>query len=161
LWGAYHGLLLVAHRQIQQTQRRWNWQPPAAPWTTLSWIVTITCVSLGWILFRANSPAQARQMLSTVLSPAGYFAHTLSGSLYWLVAGLALSYAMALFVVDVLNRNTLEADPSSDNRSGVAALAARWRWFWIPPLYAVTLLFVLMVTLTRGTDTAQFMYGNF
>jgi hypothetical protein len=39
--------------------------------------------------------------------------------------------------------------------------AARTRWYWIPPLYSVTLLFALMVTIARGTATAQFMYGNF
>jgi hypothetical protein len=38
---------------------------------------------------------------------------------------------------------------------------ARWRWFWIPPLYALALLFLLIVTLTRGASTAQFMYNKF
>jgi hypothetical protein len=41
------------------------------------------------------------------------------------------------------------------------ALIARWQWFWIPPLYALALLFLLIVTLTRGVSTAQLMYGNF
>jgi hypothetical protein len=38
---------------------------------------------------------------------------------------------------------------------------ARSRWFWLPPLYALALIFLLIVTLTRGASTAQFMYNKF
>jgi hypothetical protein len=41
------------------------------------------------------------------------------------------------------------------------ALLARWRWFWLPPLYVLALIFVLIGTLSGGTSTAQMMYGNF
>jgi hypothetical protein len=40
-------------------------------------------------------------------------------------------------------------------------LLARWRWFWLPPLYVLTLLFVWIITLSRGASAAQMMYGNF
>src|SRR5215469_7035501 len=53
IWGLYHGVLLVAHRQIEGLERRFDWTPPAL-WTPLSWITTISFVSLGWIFFRAN-----------------------------------------------------------------------------------------------------------
>src|ERR1700729_382992 len=72
LWGCYHGVLLVLHRQLQQLQRRPGWMPPAAVSTTLSWIVTIALISLGWIFFRANSLAEARQMLLAVGSISRY-----------------------------------------------------------------------------------------
>jgi hypothetical protein len=51
------------------------------------------------------------------------------------------------------------ADPRSS--SGVFTLIARNRWFWIPPLYLLALLLVVIVTHTRGADAAQFMYRNF
>src|SRR5579871_2587363 len=51
LWGCYHGLLLVLHRQFQQVQHKMNWTPPSAIWTSLSWLTTICLVSLGWIFF--------------------------------------------------------------------------------------------------------------
>jgi alginate O-acetyltransferase complex protein AlgI len=152
LWGCYHGALLVLHRQVQQLQRRLNWDPPAKFWEAISWAVTISLVSLGWIFFRANSTLEARQMLSAVLSPATYLTHVLSGSLYALVAGVAAGYAIVLVAIDALARNSGE---------GFVATMARWRWFWIPPLYAIALLVVLIVTLSRGTSTAQMMYGNF
>ena len=40
-------------------------------------------------------------------------------------------------------------------------LMARWRWYWVPPLYALALIFLLIVTLTRSASTAQFMYNKF
>jgi alginate O-acetyltransferase complex protein AlgI len=171
LWGCYHGVLLVLHRQVQQAQRRFNWEPPGRLWTPISWIATMALVNLGWIFFRADSLLEARQMLSAALSPASYLAHVLSGSLYLLVAALAAGYAVVLLVIEVLDRYPAEAEPSQGGllpgasrqgpQPGMIALIARWRWFWIPPLYAVALLFLLIVTLTRGPSAAQFMYRRF
>jgi len=162
LWGMYHGLLLVGHRHIQQMQRKLNWNPSTTWWNAVSWLVTISCVSIAWILFRANSPAQARQMFSSLLTPATYASHSLSGSLYLLVGLFAIGYALVLLAIDILSAH-LEEPVVTQNleRSGFAALAARTRWYWIPPLYSVTLFFALMVTIARGTATAQFMYRNF
>jgi len=162
LWGCYHGGLLVLHRQVQQLQRRSNWDPPAHLWTPVSWIATAALVNLGWIFFRANSLVQARQMLSAVLSPASYSSPFLSESLYLMVATLAIGYGTALLVIDALDRRPVDEEASAASaRSGIIALLARWRWYWIPPLYAVALLFLLIVTLTQGTSTAQFMYRRF
>jgi alginate O-acetyltransferase complex protein AlgI len=161
VWGCYHGVLLVFHRQVQQAGRKFDWAPPAF-WTPLSWIATMALINLGWIFFRANSLPQARRMLSAVVSPASYTSHFLSGSLYVLVVALALGYAIALSAIDALNRSSL-APPSTEagSATGMIGLMARWRWFWIPPLYALALLFLLIVTLTRGASTAQFMYNKF
>ncbi len=162
LWGCYHGVLLILHRFVQQFERRFNRQPPAVVWTPVSWMTTMALINLGWIFFRANSLVQARQMLSAVLAPSSYDSHVLSGSLYLLVAGLAAGYAIVLLVIHAMDCYSVEADAvPTESRGGVFAFLARWRWFWVPPLYALALLFVLIVTLTRGVSTAQMMYGNF
>jgi alginate O-acetyltransferase complex protein AlgI len=162
IWGCYHGLLLVGHRLVQQLERRFDWDPPPAFWAPLSWIVTISLISLGWIFFRANSLAKAGQMLSAVLSPATYGNHLVSGSLYLLVLALGLGYMIVLVVIDALDRYPAAADAHASNAgSGVIAFLARKRWFWIPPLYALTLLLVLAVTLTQGPATSQLMYRAF
>ncbi|HKN17170.1 MAG TPA: MBOAT family O-acyltransferase, partial [Candidatus Sulfotelmatobacter sp.] len=162
LWGLYHGVLLVLHRQIQQLQRKFDWSPPAALWTPVSWAATITLVSLGWIFFRASSLVQARQMLSAVLSPASYFSHFLSGSLYLLILTLALGYAVVLLMIETLNRYSVEAEPSSEvSHAGLIVLMARWRWFWIPPLYVLVSFLLFIVTQSQGASAAQFMYRNF
>ena len=162
LWGLYHGVLLVLHRQVQALQRRLDWTPPGTLWTPISWVVTISLISMGWILFRAHSLVEVRQMLSAVLLPSSYSAHFLSGSLYGLVASLAAGYAMVLWVVEVLDRySSGTAASGSGSGPGIIALAARSRWFWIPPLYVLLLLLVVIVTHTRGADAAQFMYRRF
>ena len=165
LWGCYHGVLLVLHRQVQQLQRKFeekfDWTP-AALWTPISWVATITLVSVGWIFFRAKSLVEARQMLSAALSPASYSSHFVSGSLYVLVMALAAGYAIVLLVIEALDRYSVEPETSDAGvGSGMIALIARNRWFWIPPLYVLALLLVLIVTHTRGADAAQFMYRNF
>ncbi len=166
LWGFYHGVLLVLHRQVEAAERKFDWTPPAALWTPLSWVVTISLVSLGWIFFRANSLVEARQMLSAVLSPATYSSHFISGSLYLLVSALAAGYVIVLLVIEALDRYSIEPEGSSlvahvHSGSAIIALIARNRWFWIPPLYVLALLLVVIVTHTRGVDAAQFMYRNF
>ena len=163
LWGAYHGVLLLLHRQVEGLERKYDWTPPQIPWAILSRVTTISLVSLGWIFFRANSLAQSRQMLSAIMSPASYPSHFLTGSLYVLVLALGVGYAIVLFVVGAMNLYSIESDEPSKEGShpGFIGFMARWRWYWVPPLYAVALLFLLIVTLTRGASTAQFMYGNF
>jgi len=163
LWGAYHGVLLLLHRQVEGLERKYDWTPPQIPWAILSRVTTISLVSLGWIFFRANSLAQSRQMLSAIMSPASYPSHFLTGSLYVLVLALGVGYAIVLFVVGAMNLDSIESDEPSKEGShpGFIGFMARWRWYWVPPLYAVALLFLLIVTLTRGASTAQFMYGNF
>ena len=161
LWGCYHGVLLVLHRQVQQVQRKFEWTPKEALWTPISWIATISLISLGWTLFRSNTLTQASQMLRAALSPASYPFHFLSGSLYFLVIALAAGYVVVLLVSEALDRDSVESESENHAHTGTLALIARWRWFWVPPLYVLALLFLLIVTLTQGADTAQFMYRTF
>jgi alginate O-acetyltransferase complex protein AlgI len=162
LWGGYHGVLLILHRQIQQVQRKFDWPTSAALWTPISWGTTISLISLGWIFFRAKSLVEVRQMLSAVVSPADYLSHFLSGSLYFLVLMLAVGYAGVLLAIQTLNRYSVEAESSGEaSHPGFIALLARWRWFWIPPLYVLVSLFLLIVTRTQGASAAQFMYRRF
>ncbi len=159
VWGCYHGVLLVAHRQIQQLQKRFDWQPPTL-WTAMSWIATMALVSLGWVFFRSSSFAKAGEMLAAVVSPATYGAHYLSSSLYLLVLFMAVGYAAVLRMSESLNRY-VEGAPALVASSGMMALLARKRWYWLPALYALALMAVLMVTLTQSATTAQFMYRAF
>lgn len=125
IWGCYQGVLLVAHRQIQQAKRNLNWEPPSGPWTLLSWLITMALISLGWIFFRANSVSQARQMLLSVVSPATYAEHFLSPSLYLLVGTLAAGYALVVLIAAKLAR---QPENIQDELKDLTLLA-RWQWF--------------------------------
>jgi len=162
LWGCYHGTLLVLHRQVQQAQRRFDWNPPAKSWLPISWIATMALINLGWIFFRASSLPQARQMIGAIVSPMNYGSHVLSASLYFLVAAVAIGYAIVLLIADALARYSDEIPTTEGGlKPTMIGLMARWRWFWIPPVYALALIFLLLVTLTQGASTAQFMYNKF
>jgi alginate O-acetyltransferase complex protein AlgI len=162
LWGLYHGGLLVLHRQFQQLQKALDWDPPARLWGLLSWLATISLISLGWIFFRAKSLPQASEMLSVVLSPASYLSSFLSASLYLLVVALAAGYATVLLVDEVLESYLAEAEAApASSRSALIAAIARNRWYWIPPLYGLALLVVLIITHTQDSGAAQFMYRRF
>jgi D-alanyl-lipoteichoic acid acyltransferase DltB (MBOAT superfamily) len=146
IWGAYHGVLLVLHRQIEGLERRFDWTPPAL-WRPISWFTTILLVNVGWIFFRANSLLKAKEMLAAVASPASYSSHSLSGSLYGLVLAVAAGYAIVVLASDALKSS---ASPLS-----------RTLWYWVPPLYALLLLVVLVVTHSQTASAAQFMYRSF
>jgi alginate O-acetyltransferase complex protein AlgI len=160
LWGGYHGALLVAHRQLQQLQRNRDWDPPPTLWNPLGWIATLSLVNLGWIFFRARSLSEAGQMWAALISPATYATHMLSQSLYLLVFAIAGAYAISLLLTDRLAKVRTEAEACAP-RLGFFALLARWRWYWIPPLYALALIFLIVVTFTHGASAAQFMYDKF
>jgi len=159
IWGVYHGVLLVVHRRIEAWQRLLNWTPPPF-WEPLSLVATISSISLGWIWFRANSLAQARTMFSALLSPATYGSRNLSGSLYGLVLVLAVGYVAAILTIDALKRYEDESGTGGPQSHFVGTLA-RSRWYWLPPLYVLALLFVILVTVTQSSSAAQFMYRGF
>jgi alginate O-acetyltransferase complex protein AlgI len=159
IWGCYHGLLLVSHRVVQQVERKFDWQPSSGLWTAFSWLVTMAMISLGWIFFRAHSLSQAGQMLAAMASPRSYASHFLSTSLYALVFIVAAGYALVTGVTRALEREI--ETPAGTARSPMLALIARWRWFWIPAVYALALLFVLMITLTQEGGAGQLMYRSF
>jgi alginate O-acetyltransferase complex protein AlgI len=167
IWGCYHGVLLVVHRQIEAVERRYDWNPPERLWNAASWIATIALVNLGWIFFRADSFPQAMDMLMSVFSLSTYRHHSLSWSLYGLVLSIAIAYAIVLFIHDLIERQSSAAADTTEGRStakqqmSLRETIVQWRWFWITPLYVVALLFLLMVTLSQDASTAQLMYGNF
>ena len=140
-----------------------NWEPPAALWTPLSWFVTITLVSFGWIFFRANSLAQAGKMFSALVSPAAYLTHFLPLPLYLLVLALALVYAAVFLVIAVLDGyaerlGVSEAAP----RSEAIRILVRDRWVWLTPMYAFALLIATwLVTRAQSAGASPFVYRSF
>ena len=162
LWGCYHGVLLILHRQLQQLQKRLGWESEAKLWGALSWLLTIGLISLGWIFFRATSLGEAQQMLTAVVSPSTYGSHFLSGSLYLLITGLIGSYAMVVVAAKKLSPYSVQQTGTAPNQgSGTLVWVERKLWLWLPPLYALTLLAVTVVTFTQGNNAAQLVYRKF
>lgn len=159
LFGSYHGVLLILHRQVQQVERRFGWQMSSKLWTALSWAMTMALVNLGWIFFRAGSLPQAGQMFSALLSPLGYTQHALQSSLYLLVAVAGVGYAVALIVLIVLDSYAGRLQPLP--APSIAAIALRDRWVWIAPIWAAACLLALTLVPNQSRAANVFMYRSF
>jgi alginate O-acetyltransferase complex protein AlgI len=159
LFGCYHGVLLILHRQVQQVERKFHWKPSGKLWwTLLSWATTAVLISVGWIFFRANSLPQAAHMLTALVSPASYVDHVLPGSLYLLVTSVALAYAATLIAIDWLNRY---AELAGENGSEILQVAVRERWVWLAPMWAAASLLVVTMMERQSGAANVFMYRFF
>lgn len=112
-------------------------------------------INFGWILFRANSLMQARQMFTALFSASSYTEHFLSGSLYLLVGILAAGYGVVLLISSRLRQ-------VPENGRVRAGVLVRMRWYWIPPLYTLAMMLLLMITWAQDSSgAAQLMYRGF
>jgi len=161
LFGVYHGALLILHRQAQQVERRFDWQPSSRVWSILSWMLTMALVNLGWIFFRAGSLAQAGDMLSALLSPAGYAHPLLHRSLYLLVAVFGAGYGATLIALDSLDRYAERLQITPNAGSSVAAIALRDRWVWLAPIWTSACVLVLTLVPHQSRAANVFMYRFF
>lgn len=163
LYGLYHGLLLVLHRQYQQWTLQLRWQWPRYLQAFLSWGVTFAAVSMGWIFFRAGSVDQAFSMFEAIISPGSYHHLLLPRSLYLVVALVMVTYFALQGIGGFLDRKLSASESTVDGvaPATVIGLLARERWVWIAPIVAVGLIY-LSVILQAGPPTAPpFVYGAF
>jgi alginate O-acetyltransferase complex protein AlgI len=160
LWGAYQGLLLVLHRQWQQFERRVGRATSGFAIAILGWAYTFAAISLGWILFRANSRSQAWSMLSSVFSAKSYFYRALPDSMYLLVASVAVGYFACLAIGRVLDR-IASATFQSPLSQRIAGAITGERWIWIAPLAAIVAIYVFVLAQPGQTITQPMLYRLF
>jgi alginate O-acetyltransferase complex protein AlgI len=132
IWGIYHGLLLVAHRQTQAARRRWNIKIPASIDSFLSWLITFPAICLGWIFFRANTAHQAVLMFASILSPRRYFHPALRPDFYIITASVVIAYFVYCGIELGLER--IRQRPA----------ISRLIWLTSPVYYAASLLLIVI-----------------
>jgi D-alanyl-lipoteichoic acid acyltransferase DltB (MBOAT superfamily) len=97
IWGVYHGILLVAYRAAEQWALvRRLVAGPAAAARLLSWGVMFHITCYGWLIFRARSLGQIRDLTAAVVSNFAPASVNVSGLLVPL-----LLYTAPLLVVHV------------------------------------------------------------
>jgi alginate O-acetyltransferase complex protein AlgI len=145
MWGLYHGLLLVAHRKLQQVQRRWKFPLPETLATVISWSLTFALVSLGWILFRGHDLQQVLAMLRAVFTPASYRQLALRPNFYVLTPLIIGGYFAYHSIGLLLNRLERFVWPR--------------RLFWLlsPIRYAT----VIFLTIIWSKQQGVFVYFQF
>jgi hypothetical protein len=92
IWGTYHGVLLVLHRQWQELRKRLGFRWSGVFATGISWWLTFSAVCIGYIFFRSNSTRQAFAMLKAIASPQTYRHLTLDHSFYVMTFLAAAGY---------------------------------------------------------------------
>ena len=114
LWGVYHGLLLAFARVVPVPA----WA--VARWTRPLWVaLTFLCVTVGWVLFRASSFADAATVLRGMLWP------TTGAHLPTQQAAMVLAGLLALFVGGLIDARKLAARlPTPVAAAGLAGFAA-------------------------------------
>jgi hypothetical protein len=119
-------------------------------------------VNLGWLFFRAGSLSQVGQMFSALLSPSTYSSHVLHESLYGLVAGLAIAYAVLLYLIEVLDKRAEEFEAAAAApRMELMAVVLRERWVWLAPMWAMACVLVLTLIPHASRGANVFMYRFF
>jgi alginate O-acetyltransferase complex protein AlgI len=163
-WGLYQGVLLVIHRLGQQAKRRWDIQMPARAGTFLAWLATFSAISLGWVLFRASTPAQAAAMLHAVVSPASYAIKRLPAETYRIVLLLAVGYFVVCGVMAAMTRwYAWAADEVSTKRYVEAWIRFAWdnRWWLLAPALGVLIGVWALANYLHGAGSSAFIYTNF
>lgn len=137
VWGIYQGLLLVAqHGGARLLKLNFKSLAP-----TLKWSVTFLFISLGWLIFRANSLGQTFRMFESLFSPV----RKMPGDFYMLVSLIALGYFTYTGVRGALRRM------QKDHR------VERFIWL-VSPVYRTTIILWVIIW---SEGTSPFVYVRF
>ena len=88
VWGLFHGTLMCLSMLLRRAGVQ---EPRTVPQKALSWALTFSLVTLGWVFFRAETLAQAGLLLSKIFSPWDWTAA-------WAQTGLTLRDALRLLL---------------------------------------------------------------
>jgi D-alanyl-lipoteichoic acid acyltransferase DltB (MBOAT superfamily) len=75
VWGAFHGLILVAYRALRVDsflERRAFWSARGMPLHVGAWALMMILVMIGWVFFRATSFGMAADMLRAPFGPGEF-----------------------------------------------------------------------------------------
>ncbi len=145
LWGLYHGLLLAGHREFERVQKRRGWRTDKGFGAFVGWGVTFGLVSLGWILFRANSLFDAVHMFRAVLTPTSYLHVSLRPNFVIITVLLSSGYFAFVWAARLLGH-------LRRNRFLVRA-----QWLLAPVGWAIILLGVII----WSGNASNFIYFQF
>ncbi len=169
MWGTYHGILLVLHRQWQEFRKRMGFEWTGVVATAISWWLTFSAVCVGYVFFRAESTHQAFAMLKALTSLRSYRHLTLDHSFYMMTIWAAVGYFAALGIGALLDRLGTAAREWAGTATGTLrtllgnslAAVANDRWVWITPVVLVLALYLSLLFQPGHADTGPVMYALF
>jgi hypothetical protein len=169
MWGTYHGLLLVLHRQWQEFRKRIGFEWTGALPTAVSWTITFSAVCVGYIFFRSESLHQAFGMLRSIVDLHTYLHPILDRSLYLMTFLAAVGYFAVIGGGELLDRLGKSARGLMERASDVPLhLLGRFlrafadeRWVWITPIVLVLTLYLSVIFQPGHAETGPVMYALF
>ncbi len=140
IWGCLHGLGLSANHWWANARKRRGLKPGKHAWSkAISIFLTFHFVCLTWVVFRAESLADAGQVLKR-LGAFEFAAGNLSRSILIVITAAYLSH----WLPEIFATSTGKV------------------WAWLPaPVQAAVILFVAIGLYYVSGAEAQFIYGNF
>lgn len=169
MWGIYHGILLVLHRQWQEFRKRMGFEWSGVLASGISWFLTFSAVCIGYIFFRADTVEQAFGMLHAIVSPRAYLHATLDHSLYVMTFLAAVGYFAVIACGELLDRLGELAQGWTVNAPGalrswlgssIRTLADE-RWVWITPIVFLLALYLSVIFQPGKAETSPIMYALF
>jgi alginate O-acetyltransferase complex protein AlgI len=169
MWGTYHGILLVLHRQWQEFRKRMGFEWSGALATGISWWLTFSAVCVGYIFFRSENIRQAFSMLKAMASPRTYRHLTLDHSFYVMTFAAAGGYFAVIGGGELLDRLSEAARGWTETSPGAMrtllgnlfGTLARERWVWITPVVVVLALYLSVIFQPGQAETGPVMYALF
>ena len=169
MWGIYHGVLLVLHRQWQEFRKRMGFEWSGILATGISWMLTFSAVLVGYIFFRAENIRQAFAMLKAIASPHSYRHLALDHSLYLMTFLAAAGYFAVIGAGELLNRLGELArawarnapNPLRARLAHLLGILADERWVWITPAVLVLALYLSVIFTPGQAETGPVMYALF
>jgi alginate O-acetyltransferase complex protein AlgI len=169
IWGVYHGLLLVLHRQWQEFRKRMGFEWSGAVATAISWSLTFSAVCVGYIFFRAKSIVPAFAMLKAMASLSTYSHPTLDHSLYFMTFVASAGYFAVIGASELLDRLGDSARLWAERATNLAQVRLAWfiaaladeRWVWITPAVLVLALYLSVIFQPGQAETGPVMYALF
>jgi D-alanyl-lipoteichoic acid acyltransferase DltB (MBOAT superfamily) len=165
MWGIYHGILLVLHRQRQEVRKRVGFEWTGVAATVISWGITFCTVSIGYIFFRAESMHQAFAMLKAITKLRSYAHLSFDPSFYVLTLLAAGGYFAAIGGTVLLDRlaeisRARQASKPSGLFSWLGILANE-RWVWITPVVVAFAIYLSVIFQPGHAETGPLMYALF
>ncbi len=164
MWGTYHGILLVLHRQWQEFRKRVGFEWAGTFATGISWLLTFSAVCIGYIFFRSNNLSQAFGMLRAIASPHTYGHLSEDHSFYLMTFLAALGYFAVIGAGMLLDRLKEFLAGVRILPSGLGTVLSAFlaeRWVWITPLVLVLTLYLSVIFHPGHAETGPVMYALF
>jgi alginate O-acetyltransferase complex protein AlgI len=169
MWGTYHGILMVVHRQWQEFRKRVGFEWSGFIPTLISWALTFSAVCIGYIFFDAKTVPQALGMLKAIVSFRTYRHLTLDRSFCVMTFLAAVGYFTVIGGTLLLDRLAESLRKWEENAPGgwamwfgsALGILANERWVWITPVVLVGALYLSVMFQPGHAETGPVMYALF